>query len=374
MKIAYIGEFSFSESMHGPAKVGKRISQLSASVHDVIFIRYFLYKEKNWIFKKLFGKRVDYVNGLKVYTVGIFPLLRLLFEFKPDIIHGIVFLPFYQIIFPFKRFLKAKVLYTVNGVVKYESRNFLDVSLYYRFRVGSCEKTYINGSDLLFVLSEQELKVLQEEYKTLDLKKVRFIYNGVDEIFYKTPSSRSDSILKVVFPPLTNRKEKGLVFFKEIIEQVTTPIEVYLSDSIAHNTKFSNPKIEVKTFSMMTTPELARFWSDKDVVVLPGVYETFSISVAEAMVAGVIPIVSENVGLSRYIKSYENGLVFKLDNTAVAASFLDKLSLSFDLRKKLSGKAREIYQLLTWDKVFKEYNLYYNQLAGAKDLNNNARL
>lgn len=374
MKIAYLGRFNFSESMTGPEKVGKRISYLALQEHNIIFIQYFFYKEKNHIFKKLFGKRLTYVNGLKVYTVGIFPLLKILFDFKPDIIHAIVFELFYQIAFLFRKFFRAKIIYTVNGIVKYESEKFLEVSQYYRIRVASAERVYIYNSDLLFVLSKQALKVLKEEYKNLDLKKVRFIHNGVDEIFYNIPPLRNNSKLKVVFPPLTDRKEKGLVFFKEIIEQITIPVAVYLSEAITPNISFNNPKIEVRTFSTMTTEELAKFWSDKDVVILPGLYETFSISIAEAMVAGVIPVVSENIGFSSYIQNYDNGFVFQLNNTSIAAAFLDELSQSPDLRKKLSDKARGIYHILTWNKVFEKYNFYYNQLAGAKDFNNNAHL
>ncbi|MGB9696180.1 MAG: glycosyltransferase family 4 protein [Ignavibacteria bacterium] len=360
--------------MTGPEKVGKRISRLAIPQHDVIFIQYFFHREKNWFWKKLFGKRIGYDENLKVFTAGVFTLLKILFRFRPDIIHCTSFERFYLALFPFKKFLKAKILYTVNGIVKHESKNFLNVSRYYKIKEAICEKTYICKADMLFCLSEQALQVLKNEYKTLNIKKVRLIHNGVDEIFFTTSSTRHHSILKVVFPPLTDRKEKGLDIFKKIVEGVNFPLQVYLSDTIASAISFHNPNIEVITFHKMNTEELAKFWSDKDVVILPGIYETFSIAVAEAMVAGVIPIVSQNVGISRFIQNYHSGFVFPLNSISKVINFLEELSSSYELRQRLSFNAKTIYEQLKWEKVFEQYDFYYNQLSDAKDFHYNARL
>lgn len=374
MKIAFIGRYSFSESMTGPEKVGKRISHLAMCKHNVIFLQYFFHREKNWFWKKLFGKQITDDDGLKVFTVGVFTLLKILFKFKPDVIHCISFERFYLVLFLFKKFLKTKVLYTVNGIVKYESRNFLNVSWYYKVKEAICEKSYIYGADMLFCLSKQAVQVLQDEYKSLNSKKVRLINNGVDEIFFTTLSTRTNSILKVVFPPLTDRKEKGLNIFKEIVEQINYPLQVYLSNTIASTVTFHNPNIKVASFNKMTTEELAKFWSDKDVVILPGIYETFSIAVAEAMVAGVIPVVSQNVGISRFIQNYHSGFVFPLNDISKVINFLEELSSSYELRKKLSLNAKTLYKQLTWKKVFEQYDSYYNQLRNTSNLNHNASL
>jgi len=374
MKIAFIGRYSFSETMTGPEKVGKRISHLAMQQHNVIFIQYFFYREKNWIWKKLFGKRIDYDQNLKVYTAGVFTLLKILFSFRPDVIHCTSFERFYLVIFPFKKLLKAKISYTINGIVKHESNNFLNVSWYYKLKESICEKTYIYRADMLFYLSEQALKVLQNEYKRLNREKIRLISNGVDKIFFTIPAKRNNSTLKVVFPPLTYRKEKGLETFIQIIEKVNCTLQIFFADAIAPIVTIHNPNIKVITFHKMSTEELAKFWSDKDVVILPGSYETFSIAVAEAMVAGVIPVVSQNVGISRFIQNYYSGLVFPLDSISEVTNFLEELSTSYELREKLSLNAKAVYEQLSWEKVYQQYNSYYHQLIDARHFSNNACL
>ena len=78
------------------------------------------------------------------------------------------------------------------------------------------------------------------------------------------------------------------------------------------------------------------------------------------MAMGLIPIVSNKVGIKDYIETGVNGFIYK--NIAEIKQILDYLYNDKDNLQKISLNARMIYDKLNWKKVSEEYYKIYKQL------------
>ena len=54
----------------------------------------------------------------------------------------------------------------------------------------------------------------------------------------------------------------------------------------------------------MPGTELATFFNDKDIIISTSSYETFSLAVVEAMATGLVPVVTKETGMSRYVDTW----------------------------------------------------------------------
>ncbi len=64
----------------------------------------------------------------------------------------------------------------------------------------------------------------------------------------------------------------------------------------------------------MMAEELANFYTDKNLFISSSIYEPFPLAVIEAMAAGLIPIVSKETGMNRYIEHGKNGFIYDVTN------------------------------------------------------------
>ena len=81
------------------------------------------------------------------------------------------------------------------------------------------------------------------------------------------------------------------------------------------------------------------------------------------MAAGVIPIVTSETGVSRFIINGENGFVYSYGDEASFREYLLELKIDFQLRKKLSQNAATIYYQFRWDEISKNYlEIFYRML------------
>lgn len=108
-----------------------------------------------------------------------------------------------------------------------------------------------------------------------------------------------------------------------------------------------------------------------DIFIMPSLFESFGVAIAEAMAAGLPLVVSKNVQLSSEILEADTGLV--ADNTAESLSAnIEKLLLSPDLRAKLGKNGRELaIKKYSWDTVAKEFIRTYTKIL--KGSNDNSR-
>lgn len=367
MDIIYIGRYCKDEILNGPEKVAKRIFNNITAGSKSLFIEYYFDGKKHGIIKKLFGKEtVETINGSDVCRMGIFPLFFTLLKLKPGIIHLITFERFAFIVYLYKIFFKTKIIYSLHGIIAHENKYFRKISLYYNLKDKIAEKIFVRYSDILILLSGRFEKLLEENYK-INNTKIRYIKNGIDKVFADAGKERKpgeNNSLRIVYIADTGRKEKGFSFLKDALETLNIDIEFYIVDKKenADNLIFKNKFIKVFYAEKMMPRELAEYLTDKDVFISASSYEPFSITAVECMAAGVIPVLTKETGASESVEHGKNGFVFDYGDRGKLKNILTELKNDYGLKEKISVKAKNIYNILNWDKITGDYINIYNSL------------
>jgi glycosyltransferase involved in cell wall biosynthesis len=107
---------------------------------------------------------------------------------------------------------------------------------------------------------------------------------------------------------------------------------------------------------------LAEYLTDKDVFISSSRYEPFSITAAECMAAGVVPVLTKETGASESIEHGRNGFVYDYGDCGKLKSILNELNNDSELKENMSEKAKNIYNILNWNKITGDYINIYKSL------------
>lgn len=366
LKIIFIGDYNPGETLTGPGKVAKRVFADLNLKSDSVFVEYFSDGSKYSIWQKLFGKTEvkDDEAGINknVFRLGLVRTILFIVKFKPQLIHIIVFQRFSVIIFLLKYIVGFKVSYTVHGIISYENQNFrtnLKRSLLLKDKIA--EKIIYKYSDKLFFLSEMSENIAKNFY-SISNSKVVFISNGIDEVFsdvFKERQFLSKKKLNIVLVADSSRPEKGMEYFFRIIEHLHSFFNIYIIGKIPEQ------KIgEVKIISKMPTTLWAEFLKQQDIIVSTSIYDPFPISIIEGMASGAVPVITDKTGVSKIIINGQNGFVFPCNDSEQLLDLLLKLKDNYELLKKISLNASEIYDELKWDQIGDQYlNMFYRMCS-----------
>ena len=114
----------------------------------------------------------------------------------------------------------------------------------------------------------------------------------------------------------------------------------------------------------MNRIELAEFYGDKDIFLSLNKYDTFSISTAEAMASGLIPVITSETGISRYIINGLNGYNFPFQFHNELPKILELLTnMPAEKKEEISRSASLAVIDLKWKNV---YQMYENVYKGMK--------
>jgi glycosyltransferase involved in cell wall biosynthesis len=365
-KIFLMGLYSFSEILSGPEKVAKRIFSEFLRRHiDVVFIEYFFEGTKFSLWQKLFGKEFIHIGfNVQVLRLGIFQIAIELWKKKPKIVHVINFSRFQLVSFILRPFVKYKIIYTVHGIKKYELElTNSKVMSYNTLKDKAADYVYTKFCDRLFFLSESSLKLASKYFK-IDDARVRIVTNGIDEQFHKAWINRTinnRSKPKGIFIGDSDRIEKGLEFLLECLYEINYSLELYIIGTGYKSNYFkNNNNFEVIIVNKMPTDELSEFYKDKDIFFSASFYDSFSIAAAEAIAAGLVPVVSNQTGISRFIENGKNGFVFNYGDKTALIEIINSLVNNSEILKSISSGARLIYETLKWEKISDLYLSLYN--------------
>ena len=348
--------------LNGPEKVAKRIFNKCSVEFETAFVTYFFDGRKNGIFKKLFGKEIiPGVGDQTIYRLGILRIISYMFKFKPEIIHLITYERFSVISLIYKKYSKAKMYYTVHGIVAFENENSSMVNSNLKWKDRYCEKIYFKYSDKLFFLSDNSIN-LSYEYYPLERSKLIVIPNGIDKVFHQTGLEKSfnnEAKLKIVFIGGKNKKEKGFDFLINALSTLSFRIELFIVGDSSYYTISNSLKFDLTFINNLETDALADFYIDKNIFISASSYEQFSIATVEAMAVGLVPVVTEETGMSSYIDNGKNGFKIKYGEKENLCEILTLLNKDRDKIKEISDETKNIYNRLSWDLVFEKYrNLY----------------
>ncbi|MBL0109199.1 MAG: glycosyltransferase family 4 protein [Ignavibacteria bacterium] len=362
MKVLFAGRYNSTEILSGPEKVAKRIFREYSLRDKTVFAEYFFDGNRFSYLKKLFGSElVTTVNNSEVQRFGVFSLFFFLFKYKPTVIHVITYERFALVCYLYKFFSNVKVVYNVHGIVSYENNVLKNTGLIYSLKDKICEKIFLKYSDKLIFLSDNSVKHAGRICR-IGTSKISLIPNGTDEIFYKNSLDKvynKSNPLKIVFAGDESRTEKGFDFLIDSLEKIEFHIELFLIGSFSKFKDVKNVNIKFNITDRMETDKFAGFLRDKDIFVSASSYEQFSITAAEAMTAGLVPVVTEETGMSSYIKNQINGFIFGYGNKEALIEILGLLNSDRNLMQTVSLRSTEIFKELSWPDIFLKYkNLY----------------
>lgn len=368
MNIIYIGRYNESEEISGPEKVAKRIFNLAEKEHNTAFIEYFFDGTKYGIIKKLFGYENTYEGDKRnIFRLGLFRILPFIIKFKPEILHIITFERFSLVAYLYKIFTRARIIYSVHGIAKYENKNFKKLTHALKTKDAFCEKIFISFSDMFLFLSIHQLNIAKKYYKIKD-SKIRFINNGIDKEFSAAAILHEvhNDVRSLVFIGDSDRKDKDFNFLYSSLEKISEKCNLYIIGKFnkdKYKTKIGN--VSIIAVDRVSKDLLIKNLIDKDIFISSSFYDTFSIAAAECMSMGLVPIVTDTTGISKLIANGENGYIVKHGNRSELAERINTLLKNNILRKEMSCKAVQIYKQLNWENIFSSYEKVYNELINA---------
>jgi UDP-glucose:(heptosyl)LPS alpha-1,3-glucosyltransferase len=108
-------------------------------------------------------------------------------------------------------------------------------------------------------------------------------------------------------------------------------------------------------------PSVAEAYAAADVLLQPTIYDSFGLVIAEAMAAGVPPIVSRTAGVSELIRHQQSGWLLGESAVGEATAALLALRQDVALRQRLSAAARDVAARRSWDQVAAETLAVYER-------------
>lgn len=363
MKIFFIGRYNDSKVLSGPEKFANRIyNELQDSTQELSFFTYFF--GKNNLYKKLFGLEV--VDQQKnIYRTGIILLVYILIKSQPDIIHIVTEERFVIPIFIFKKFIKAKIISSVHGILRIEIKKTKSIGY---LKDIFLEYLITKFSDKLILFSVKQLELLKKYYKFND-KNVEFIFNGADISFHRIRKNFDYSKgLKVVFYEGNPSVYRGTDIIIELIKKINN-FKVKLF--ILSNRDFVSGKkeknlnsqitdsIQIYYIKLMEQERLVRFLSSTHVFLKGPVFDSFPIMVIECMSNGMIVIVPKDIGCARYIEHGINGFIYDDTKLEEVNELLNQIYYKKYNVLKISQNASMIIYQLNWKNVAVELKKIY---------------
>ncbi len=373
MNILLLGRYNETETLSGPEKFAKRLFQeLSLTPNKITFLEYFFNGKEHGLINKLFGKEQILVsNNSQVLRVGIVKMIFYILKTKPELIHFVTFERFSILLWPLILIRRIRTLYTVHGVIAYENK-FLKKNISKTLRVKDyfAEKMLTKYSNLVCFLTSPS-KNLMNQYFQIETEKERYIKNGSDKIFRDIKRTSPHKKLKIVFAGGLIRPEKGSKFLFDTIKDIKIDFELYILTNTSNLGKQEYLKDErIIVLDYMDTCDLASFYADKDIYLSLSFFDTFPISALEAMSAGLVPIMTEETGVSTLIKTDFNGIIIKFGDSEALKSAIKTLADDRTLLLEMSNNAREIYDQFNWRIVSEEYKGLYQMLLASREENN----
>jgi len=362
MKVLLVGAFDESEITLAPIKVGRELFRNLASKQiEVVYLCYFDDGSKYSRVQKLFG--FEKVNK-RIYRCGIFPLIHFVIRYKPDIVQIINADAFYLPIYLLRPIQKFRVAYLSHSIISYSLKNFLQISCYQKLRFKFIEKVVLKYSDLLQVLSNAEARFLIR-YLRVKKDKIKIVNNGINHfVIEKEYSDQTDSI-KIISIGSIYRKEKAFDFLLNALAEIKNPVILnVLSYEQQESGNIKIPEnVKLNLGKPLTEIELRKEFCKNDLFIIPSQYETFSISLLEAMETGILFIASDRVGLtSRFPESFNKFLVSYGNTDKLKDKILELHKLDYVEKNKLTEEIRKFAEEFMWEKISNHYIKLYTEL------------
>jgi glycosyltransferase involved in cell wall biosynthesis len=361
MKIYFIGEYLDPDKQEAPLLVAAGLfDALRKKNIPVKYITYFTDGRKYSLFQKLFGKQI-----IDDYSIrfGILPMIFYIARERPDVLYLLNMEFFYLPLLLLKFVFRYKIFYTSHGIAAYENHYFRKLPPIFMLKNKVIEYLIFRISDNIISLSEKTARLISYCYK-LNHAKIRVLNNGItpDNITNRTNPLFNLSNIKLAVVGSTDRREKGIGFLISTLvsSEYTIELNVFGENSDLLRTDRYN-KLNVNLHPFVDKKELLCHLAENDIFIVPSSYDTFNLSLLEAMNLGMLFVSSDRVGLTERFDEKLMKFVYKHHSKE---DLLNKLKMVINL----SPEERSYYSELnhqfslgfTWDKVASQYLELFN--------------
>lgn len=361
MKIVLVGRYGEGDILTGPERVARELfSELTKNNIQAVFVDYYFSGyEGSSLLKKIFGK--EYIHNSLILRLGIFPFLFMLHQKKFEIIHIVNSQRFILFLLLLNPFFSGRIVTTVHGFIRNEipSKNIWKKRYFIDLWV---EKFLVKKSKLLIFPSKLLFETFNKHYK-ISQKKYQIIPNGVSKIFWNRATSFphfENSIKLVFYKGFNDGINRGLDKLLDMMKYMKNEVELFVIGKKVEVKPEKNIKIYFT--NSMSHAEMINFVSDKHFIIKSCAYDTFPIIVAECMTLGLIPIISENIGIKDIIEHGINGFVYNSSSSNELSELMNEIYQGkYDLNL-ISANAKETSKALGWEKITEKYLSAYKSI------------
>lgn len=218
----------------------------------------------------------------------------------------------------------------------------------------------------------------RSSYETSGRRPLRLLYVGrispekgvhvLLEAFERIVSTHPDATLTIVGPEWVAPREDITDLFLD--RAVVSSLERYYDGGYLQQMKqsLSPAAAQRVTFAgLVKHSDVAAHYAKADIYISPSLYESFGMSIIEAMVAGVPVVAARGGAVPDLIANNRTGLLVDVANPSAIADAVIGLAANPQLRRALSTDARSIVcERFSWDTISSDLlQLYREVLAPA---------
>ncbi len=255
---------------------------------------------------------------------------------------------------------------------------------YYRYHVRiAIEQKIFNNADLILVLCETTRIQLLHFY-IVDYEKIQVVFPGIDTNIFNNKKNSLDKKIKlkensiltmsrIVPAKGIDRLIDALNFIKNKINfnyyigggETNNEDQISKEELLAKELilkKIKEYKLENRIYFLgnLKQEEVAAYYRNADIFVLPARYEPFGLTTLEAMACGAVPLVSHIAGSKEIIIDGLNGFIINSHDRRKLGEQIYNLLKNKKKLKKISENAMfTIKEHYNWDKISEKIlNLY----------------
>jgi mannosylfructose-phosphate synthase len=258
---------------------------------------------------------------------------------------------------------------------------------YYRYHVRiAIEQKIYNNADSIIVLCETS-RIQLLHYYLVDFEKIKVIFPGVNTEIFNTKKSHYDKSINLKPNSILTMSRivpaKGIDRLIDALSLIKNKINFHLyiggdikseerskeeenaRNLILQKIKQYHLKERVTFLGQLNHDQVAAYYRNADIFVLPARYEPFGLTTMEAMACGTVPLISHVAGSREVIIDGLNGFIINSHERKLLANQIYKLLTDKKLLKKVAENAAfTIKEHYSWekisDKIIKEYKKLIN--------------
>lgn len=364
MNIAFVG---IRENSKKTKSAPKRIA-------NILYEKLLLLNDNTYFYSLTYENETNFKKqSNKEFFGNLLGLKRFIKEKRIDVVY---FARYYSkvaiALVALKKILRFKLVYTVHGIVKKEhsiNKTFSKNSVW-------IEELLLRNCDSIVCVSEDSVSELRSFYPNLKIEKIKIINNAVEipKEYKKIDIYKSFNLIpeKKLILTVGTRKMKNTHL---ILEAFSTDKELmnksqllvvgdykddYSKDLVEKYENFSS----IKFIDYVDPDILYNIYNATDLYVQLSQFETFGISLIEALLFGSTVIVNENLPIANYFKDTEV-VLYNLNSNKLGTLMAECLEEKDSSSKVAINKAKDNFN---WEKITERYyKVFQDNISTVED-------